>query len=34
VLKHRLKFQPGSGNSDEAFEEIITPALEKLIRQK
>jgi len=34
VLKHRLKFQPGSGDSDEAFEEIITPSLERLIRQK
>ncbi len=31
VLQHRLKFHPGAGDPEEAFEELLKPHLEKLI---
>ncbi|MCB0344592.1 MAG: MoxR family ATPase [Bdellovibrionales bacterium] len=31
VLQHRLKFHPGAGDPQEAFEELLKPHLEKLI---
>lgn len=31
VLMHRLRFHPGAGNPEEAFEELIQPHLEHLI---
>lgn len=33
VLSHRLKFHGGAGNPNEALKELITPALERLIRR-
>lgn len=33
VLKHRLKFHPGAGDSEQAFEELIRPHIENLIRK-
>lgn len=32
VLRHRLRFHPGAGNPDEAFQELVRPHLETLIR--
>jgi MoxR-like ATPase len=31
VLKHRLRFHPGAGDPDEAFQELIRPHVEKLV---
>ncbi len=31
VLQHRLKFHPGAGDPDEAFQELIRPHIEKLV---
>jgi MoxR-like ATPase len=31
VLRHRLRFHPGAGNPEEAFQELIRPHIEKLI---
>ncbi len=31
VLKHRLRFHPGAGDPDEAFQELIRPHIEQLI---
>ncbi len=33
VLKHRLKFHPGAGDSEQAFEDLIRPHIESLIRK-
>jgi len=32
VLMHRLRFHPGAGNPQEAFAELISPYIEKLVR--
>ena len=31
VLKHRLRFHPGAGNPEDAFEELIRPHVERLV---
>jgi MoxR-like ATPase len=31
VLQHRLRFHPGAGDPNEAFQELVRPHLEKLI---
>ena len=31
VLKHRLKFHPGAGSPEEAFDELLKPHVEKLV---
>ena len=33
VLRHRLKFHPGAGDPEEAFEEILRPHLEALVQK-
>lgn len=33
VLLHRLRFHPGAGNHEEAFQELIRPHIEKLIQK-
>lgn len=33
VLKHRLRFHPGAGDSEQAFEDLIRPHIESLIRK-
>lgn len=33
VLKHRLRFHPGAGDSDLAFDDLIRPHIESLIRK-
>ena len=31
VLQHRLRFHPGAGSADEAFQELIRPHIERLV---
>lgn len=33
VIKHRLKFHPGAGDPDAAFQEMLRPHIEKLVRR-